>query len=357
MAHCRHQSLEIESMDDSSLSGFGVLDLIPQKTVHLKRSEMNALIMDYLIHEGFKEAAERFGEEAGIPPSILNAQQQQQQQAGTSSNDLTTSSMQQDTNNHTNGNSSCSIDNHEQLQDASVSSNNEISLADINNSNNDCSPSAISQQQQTSNASFANELRNSANSPDYFDMMPGSTLETGDMIDKRVEVRRHIQNGEIMEAKMKINLYYPELLDSHRDMYFKLQQQHMIELIKAQKIQEVLTYVHEHLNVPENTSNTTIERTLALLAYEDPSNSPYHDLLNVSNRMQLASEVNEIILKETTGNIETPKPRLVTLLKLLYWTQNELEWKKVAYPKLDDLFVEGSESIEGGDGDRNCHQL
>lgn len=32
----------------------------------LRRSEMNQLIMEYLIHEGFKEAAERFKIEAGI---------------------------------------------------------------------------------------------------------------------------------------------------------------------------------------------------------------------------------------------------------------------------------------------------
>lgn len=34
--------------------------------VQLKRSHMNALIMDYLVAEGFKEAAERFSQESGI---------------------------------------------------------------------------------------------------------------------------------------------------------------------------------------------------------------------------------------------------------------------------------------------------
>lgn len=35
-------------------------------SVQLKRSHMNALIMDYLVAEGFKEAAERFSQESGI---------------------------------------------------------------------------------------------------------------------------------------------------------------------------------------------------------------------------------------------------------------------------------------------------
>jgi hypothetical protein len=35
-------------------------------SMHLKRSELNLLIMDYLIAEGFKEAAERFKLEANI---------------------------------------------------------------------------------------------------------------------------------------------------------------------------------------------------------------------------------------------------------------------------------------------------
>ena len=35
-------------------------------SMHLRRSELNLLIMDYLISEGFKEAAERFKVEAGL---------------------------------------------------------------------------------------------------------------------------------------------------------------------------------------------------------------------------------------------------------------------------------------------------
>lgn len=39
--------------------------------VQVKRSQMNSLVMDYLLAEGFKEAAERFRVESGIQMSRL----------------------------------------------------------------------------------------------------------------------------------------------------------------------------------------------------------------------------------------------------------------------------------------------
>lgn len=197
----------------------------------LKRSKMNELIMDYLVHEGFKEAAERFREEAGIEPK-----------------------------------------------------------------------------------------------------MPTETM------DKRIEIRRLIEDGSILQGQSLINKYYPELLDNHRDLYFRLQQQHLIELIRKQKIDDVLAFVHDQLRVDELRDLSEMERTLALLAYENPDKSPYAGLLEESHRLQLASELNDIILQETSGNIEPTKTRLIDLMKLLYWTQNELEKKKIPFEKVTDQF-------------------
>lgn len=39
--------------------------------VQLKRSQMNSLVMDYLVAEGFKEAAEKFKTESGVEMSRL----------------------------------------------------------------------------------------------------------------------------------------------------------------------------------------------------------------------------------------------------------------------------------------------
>jgi len=76
---------------------------------------------------------------------------------------------------------------------------------------------------------------------------------------------------------------------------------------------------------------------LALLAFDKPEHSPYSDLLHLSHRQQLASEINEAILHDLSGSIDESKPQLVTLIKLLLWTQSELEKKKVKFPKMNDL--------------------
>ena len=106
----------------------------------LKRSSMNELIMDYLEHEGFKEAAERFREEAGIKPKMAT-----------------------------------------------------------------------------------------------------------EVMEKRIEIRQNIEEGNILGARTLINNHYPELLEDNHDLNFRLHQQHLIELIRRQSIDEVLNYVQDHL--------------------------------------------------------------------------------------------------------------
>ena len=119
-----------------------------------------------------------------------------------------------------------------------------------------------------------------------------------------------------------------------------LQQQQLIELIRDQKIDQALKFAQEQLSVDEDFLElplSELERTLALFAFDKPENSPYSDLLHISHRQQLASEVNETILKEQSGTDEPCKPHLVNLVKLLLWTQNELEKKKISFNKMVDL--------------------
>ena len=104
--------------------------------------------------------------------------------------------------------------------------------------------------------------------------------------------------------------------------------------------QQQLSVDGDYLQLPE------LERTLSLLAFEKPESSPYADLLHPSHRQQLASEVNESILKEESGEGQASKPKLVSLIKLLLWTQSELEKKKVKFTKISDLM---SASFSNGD--------
>ncbi|XP_005096701.1 glucose-induced degradation protein 8 homolog [Aplysia californica] len=196
-------------------------------TQHVGRADMNKLIMNYLVTEGFKEAAEKFSAESGISPTV--------------------------------------------------------------------------------------------------------NLDT---LDDRIRIREAILEGRVMEAISLINSLYPELLDSDRYLYFRLQQQELIELIKAKELESALDFAQTRLSerVEENPNVLPeLEKTLALLAFDDPESSPFGELLHPSQRQKVASEVNSAIL-ETDST-----PRLANLLKLLLWAQEELDKRKVCFPHMTNI--------------------
>uniref|UniRef100_A0A8B9LF94 GID complex subunit 8 homolog a (S. cerevisiae) n=1 Tax=Astyanax mexicanus TaxID=7994 RepID=A0A8B9LF94_ASTMX len=151
--------------------------------VHIQRADMNRLIMNYLVTEGFKEAAEKFRMESGIEPSV----------------DL-------------------------------------------------------------------------------------------DSLDERIKIREMILKGQIQEAISLINSLHPELLDTNRYLYFHLQQQHLIELIRLRETEAALEFAQSQLAEQGEESReclTEMERTLALLAFDNPEESPFGDLLNMMQRQKV----------------------------------------------------------------------
>nr|CAD7430525.1 unnamed protein product [Timema monikensis] len=199
--------------------------------LHIQRADMNKLIMNYLVTEGFKEAAEKFQQESGVEPSL--------------------------------------------------------------------------------------------------------ELES---LDDRIRIRDAIQSGRIQEATALVNLLHPELLDNDRYLYFHLQQLHLIELIRAGRVEEALHFAQEQLSEAgesDPTVLTELERTLALLAFDEPLKSPFGDLLHPTHRQKVASELNAAIL-QMEGR-ETTAPRLSSLLKLILWAQDELDRKKIKYPNMSNL--------------------
>lgn len=150
-------------------------------------------------------------------------------------------------------------------------------------------------------------------------------------LDDRIRIRDEIQNGCIESAISLVNSLHPELLDNDRYLYFHLQQQHLIELIRQKNIEGALDYAQTHLaergeENPEILSE--LERTLALLAFEDPEKSPFGELLHLSQRQKVASELNAAILEVDAT------PKLANLLRLLLWSQEELNKNKVKYPQM-----------------------
>lgn len=111
-----------------------------------------------------------------------------------------------------------------------------------------------------------------------------------DSMDDRIRIRDAIQNGRIEEAKNLVNQLHPELLDNDRYLHFHLQQLHLIELIRAGRIEEALQFAQEQLSeAGESDENilSELERTLALLAFDEPHKSPFSDLLHPTHRQKV----------------------------------------------------------------------
>ncbi|KAF3773608.1 Glucose-induced degradation protein [Nymphaea thermarum] len=127
-----------------------------------------------------------------------------------------------------------------------------------------------------------------------------------------------------------------QILDTNPQLFFHLQQQRLIELIRNGKVEEALEFAQEEL-APRGEENQSfleeLERTVALLAFEDVSNCPVGELLDISQRLKTASEVNAAIL---TSQSHEKDPKLPSLLKMLLWAQNQLD-EKASYPRINNL--------------------
>ncbi|GMN50871.1 hypothetical protein TIFTF001_020019 [Ficus carica] len=118
-------------------------------------------------------------------------------------------------------------------------------------------------------------------------------------ITDRMAVKKAVQCGNVEDAIEKVNDLNPEILDTNPQLFFHLQQQRLIELIRNGKVEEALEFAQEEL-APRGEENQSfleeLEKTVALLAFEDVSNCPVGELLDISQRLKTASEVNAAIL-------------------------------------------------------------
>ncbi|CAH9112024.1 unnamed protein product [Cuscuta europaea] len=155
-------------------------------------------------------------------------------------------------------------------------------------------------------------------------------------ITDRMAVKKAVQCGNVEDAIEKVNDLNPEILDTNPQLFFHLQKQRFIEMIRNGKVEEALDFAQEEL-APRGEENQgfleELERTVTLLAFEDVANCPLGDLLDISQRMRTASEVNAAIL---TSQSHEKDPKLPSLLKLLVCAQNQLD-EKVAYPRIKDV--------------------
>ena len=129
-----------------------------------------------------------------------------------------------------------------------------------------------------------------------------------------------------------------QILDTNPSLFFRLQQQKLIELIRQGRIVEALQFAQEEL-APRGEERpeflAELERTMALLAFESTPSVPpaIAELLSPAQRLKTAGELNAAILENFSHGKEA---KLVALIKLLCWGEATLE-EKAEFPKVSSV--------------------
>lgn len=180
---------------------------------------------------------------------------------------------------------------------------------------------------------------------------PGVDLSS---IADRTAIRKAVQSGDVEDAIERVNDLNPEILEERAHLFFHLQQQRLIELIRAGSVEEALEFAQEYL-APRGEENAAfleeLERTIALLAFEDATSCPVRDLLDASQRQKTASELNAAIL---SSKCQDKEPRLPILLKMMVWAQNHLD-EKLTYPRITDFLTAKLEDPQPS-GSTSCEE-
>jgi len=154
-----------------------------------------------------------------------------------------------------------------------------------------------------------------------------------DTIEERTMIRNAICRGDIDEAINRTNELNPEVLDSNPRLFFHLQQQRLIEYIRASDIEGAITFAQTHL-APRGTENPEflreLERTMTLLAFDNPPDD-IAPLLGMGQRQKTANELNAAILASQNQGKEA---KLAGLMRMLTWGEAMLD-DLCEYPHVD----------------------
>ncbi|BGP29653.1 hypothetical protein JCM10296v2_001392 [Rhodotorula toruloides] len=242
----------------------------------------------------------------------------------------------------------------------------------------------------------------------------GATYDL-ESIRNRMEIRRAVLKGEVETALEKVVDLDLEILDIDPSLHFHLLQQHLIELIRGQHIPEALAFAQNEL-APLAEEHPKflkeLEKTMALLAFELPTLVPggvqegkegeasastsaaappvvkeskkskkskdkdastvdqlppmpatISSLLDPSQRLQTARELNAAILAAQGHAAEPKLPQLMTMMNwgegLLLekgvdwpkWNLHELMSSKRPAPSLGAAAASSTDAPANGDGD------
>ncbi|CAD8131907.1 unnamed protein product [Paramecium octaurelia] len=156
-----------------------------------------------------------------------------------------------------------------------------------------------------------------------------SNKELDKMIE-RIEIKKNILNGEIDSALQKVSM------SNNKQILFKLKMQKLIELIKVNELDQAVSYAQNQIigflkDQPHLIDE--IEKAMSLLAYKDLSKCPLNHLTQNSQRIKVASEVNQQLFQDSQGNEQA---KITILMKILQWAQEILN-SKLQYPHLIEI--------------------
>lgn len=157
------------------------------------------------------------------------------------------------------------------------------------------------------------------------------------IMDDQIKIRDAVESGNIQEAVELVNEVDPEILDTNSKLYFHLQQQQLLELIKKGDMERVLQYASTELSARGEESPEfldELEQSLSLLAFTDSNTCPFGELLQPSQKLKLVSELNAALL---ASQDQEATSKLGTLMKLVIWAQGQLEKKGLEFPKLANI--------------------
>lgn len=153
------------------------------------------------------------------------------------------------------------------------------------------------------------------------------------LLDKRMQIRTFIVNGQIDEAINQINNINSEILEKNPSIHFELEKQKLIEIIKSNKVEEAIAFAQNTL-FPITVNNSKLldelEKIMSLLAFDDIQSSPFKALGGVDQLKKLASIVNLQIL---ASQMQPTDLILPLVMKLLKYSQMELK-KEISFPEI-----------------------
>jgi hypothetical protein len=77
-----------------------------------------------------------------------------------------------------------------------------------------------------------------------------------------------------------------------------------------------------------------LEKTMALLVFDKPLESPYGYLMEITHRQQVAQQINRALLIQQNQQSQSD---LSILVKMVNYIQDKLDNKSLRYPKLIDI--------------------